>query len=132
MSHFVQIRTQIREREQLVAALRDLHHQFREGENLQIRGYSGSRETAEVVVDTGSQYDIGFRRPGQQQEYECVADWWGVEGNSSIRQQSFLQQINQQYAYRVVLEEAREQDMIVEEDQVLENGDRVVLLSERG
>ena len=132
MSHFVQVRTQIREREQLVAALRDLHHQFREGENLQIRGWSGNRETAEVVVDTGSQYDIGFRRPGQQQEYECVADWWGVERNSSIRQQSFLQQINQQYAYHVVLEEAKEQDMIVVEDEVLENGDRVVLLSERG
>jgi len=132
MSHFVQVRTQIREREQLVAALRGLHHQFREGERLQIRGYQGNRETAEVVVDTGSQYDIGFRRSGQQQEYECVADWWGVEGNSSIRQQSFLQQINQQYAYHVVLEEAREQDMIVEEDEVLENGDRVVLLSERG
>jgi len=132
MSHFVQVRTQIREREQLVAALRDLHHQFREGENLQIRGWSGNRETAEVVVDTGSQYDIGFRRQDQQQEYECVADWWGVEGNSSIRQQSFLQQINQQYAYHVVLEEAKEQDMIVDEDEVLENGDRVILLSERG
>jgi len=61
-----------------------------------------------------------------------VADWWGVEGNSSIRQQSFLQQINQQYAYHVVLEEAKEQDMIVDEDEVLENGDRVILLSERG
>lgn len=132
MSHFVQIRTQIREREQLVAALRDLHYQFREGENLQIRGYSGNRETAEVVVDTGSQYDIGFRRQGQQQEYECVADWWGVELGSSIKQQSFLQQINQQYAYRVVLEEARETDMLIEEDEVLENGDRVILLSERG
>jgi len=132
MSHFVQIRTQIREREQLVAALRDLHHQFREGENLPIRGYSGNRETAEVVVDTGSQYDIGFRRQGQQQEYECVADWWGVERSSPIEQQSFLQQINQQYAYRVVLEEAKERDMIVEQDEVLENGDRVLLLSERG
>jgi len=132
MSHFVQIRTQIREREQLVSALRDLHHQFRVGENLQIRGWSGNRETAEVVVDTGSQYDIGFRRQDPEQEYECVADWWGVEGNSPIRQESFLRQLNQQYAYHVVLEEAREQDMIVEEDEVLENGDRVVILSERG
>ena len=61
-----------------------------------------------------------------------MADWWGVERGSSIKQQSFLQQINQQYAYRVVLEEAKEKDMIVEEDEVLENGDRVILLSERG
>lgn len=132
MSHFVQIRTQIREREQLVAALRDLHHQFREGENLRVGGFVNNTTTAEVVVETGCKYDIGFRRQGQQQEYECVADWWGVEGNSAIKQQSFLQQINQQYAYRVVLEEARETDMLVEEDEVLENGDRVILLSERG
>ncbi len=66
MSHFQRIRTQIREREHLVQALRNLHYQLQESENLQVRGWPGNRETAQVVVDTGSQYDIGFRRQAER------------------------------------------------------------------
>ena len=130
MSHFVKIRTQIREREHLTQALRDLHYQFQEGENLVVRGFAGNQETAEVVVNTGSQYDIGFRR--QAQEYEVVADWWGVEGNTPIRQQAFVQQVSRQYSYNLIRDQARVQDLIVEEEETLENGDIVIVLSERG
>ena len=130
MSHFQRIRTQIREREHLVEALRNLHYQFQEGENLVVRGYSGNRETAQVVIDTGSNYDIGFQRKAQ--EYEVVADWWGVERSSPIRQEQFIQQVNRQYAYNLIRDQAREQNLIVEEEQTLENGDVVILLSERG
>lgn len=130
MSHFVRIRTQIQEREQLVQALRDLHYQFQAGENLIVRGFVNNTERAEVVVDTGSKYDIGFRRSAGQ--YEMIADWWGVEGNSRLRQQSFVQDVNRQYAYNVVLDQAREQNLLVEEEQTLENGDVVIILSERG
>ena len=130
MSHFVRVRTQIRERERLVAALRDLHYQFQVGENVVVRGFAGGTERAEVVVDTGSKYDIGFRQSAGQ--YEVVADWWGVEGNTRLRQQSFVQDVNRQYAYNVILDQAREQDLLIEEQQTLENGDVVILLSERG
>ena len=130
MSHFVRIRTQIREREHLAQALRDLHYQFQEGRNLVVRGWQGNRETAEVVVNTGSNYDIGFRR--QAEEFEVVADWWGVENNTRIRQRSFLEQVGQRYSYNLVKEQAREQYLIVEEEQELANGDVVIVLSERG
>ncbi|PIY42777.1 MAG: hypothetical protein COZ06_24450 [Armatimonadetes bacterium CG_4_10_14_3_um_filter_66_18] len=130
MSHFVRIQTQIREREHLIAALRDLHYQFQEGQELVVRGYAGNRERAEVVVNTGSAYDIGFQRKAE--EYEIVADWWGVQKDTPIRQQSFVQEINQRYAYNLAKDQAREQFLIVEEEQELENGDIVILLSERG
>jgi hypothetical protein len=130
MSHFQRIRTQIREREPLVQALRDLHYQFQEGENLLVRGWQGQRETAQIVVNTASNYDIGFRRSAQ--EYEVVADWWGVEGNTPIRQTPFIQQVNRQYAYNLIRDQAREQNLIVEEEETLENGDLVIILSERG
>jgi hypothetical protein len=130
MSHFVRIRTELREREHLVQALRDLHHRFQEGSNVVVRGFAGNRETAEVVVNTGSNYDIGFRR--QAQEFEVVADWWGVETHTQIRQRTFLEQVSQRYAYSLVKEQAREQYLIVEEEQELENGDVVIVLSERG
>lgn len=130
MSHFLRIQTQIREREGLVAALRDLHYEYQEGENLSVRGWSGNREPAQIVIDTGSQYDIGMRR--QTEEYEVVADWWGVEGNTDIRQQTFVQQLNRQYAYNVIRDQAREQNLIIEEEEEQENGDVVFVLSERG
>ena len=130
MSHFVRIQTQIREREHLVQSLRDLHYQFQEGENLIVRGYEQNRERAEVIVDTGSQYDIGFRR--QAQEYEIIADWWGVKGNSRIRQNSFVEEVSRQYAYNLIKNQAVEQNLIVEEEETLENGDVVLVLSERG
>ena len=130
MSHFQRIRTQIREREHLVQALRDLHYQFQAGENLVVRGYSGNRETAQVVVDTGCNYDIGFQRKAE--EFEVVADWWGVHGNTQIRQETFIQQVNRQYAYNLIRDQAREQNLIIEEEETLENGDIVIILSERG
>ena len=130
MSHFVRIRTQIREQQHLTQTLRDLHYQFQKNQNLVVRGYAGNRETAEVVVQTGSAYDIGFQRKAN--EYEVVADWWGVERNSSIRQDSFVQQVSRQYAYNLIHDQAREKNLIVEEEQTLENGDVVIILSERG
>ena len=130
MSHFIRIRMQIRERQHLVAALRDLNYQFQEGKSLPVRGYASSRERAEVVVNTGCRYDIGFQKKAEQ--YEVVADWWGVEGNSPIRRQQFIQRVNHQYAYSLIRDQAREQNLIVEEEQELPNGDRVILLSERG
>ncbi|HPY78039.1 MAG TPA: DUF1257 domain-containing protein [Anaerohalosphaeraceae bacterium] len=130
MSHFIRIQTQIREKEHLVRALNDLHYRFQQGQDLVIRGYQGNRQRAEIVVHTGSQYDIGFQR--RKENYEVVADWWGVENNSPIRQKSFLQQINRQYAYNLIHEQAKEQNLIVEEERTVENGDVVIILSERG
>ena len=128
MSHFLRVQTQIREQEMLAAALRDLHYQFQEGESLVVRGYAGNTEHAQVVVDTGSQYDIGFKQSGQV--YEVVADWWGVQGNSSIRQDSFIRQVNQQYAFNVVRDQAEEDYLIIERDEVNEQGEREIILVE--
>lgn len=130
MSHFVRVRTQIREREHLVQALRDLHYQYQEGDNLIMRGYQGNQERAEVVVNTGSQFDIGFQRKAD--EYEVIADWWGVHGNTSIRQESFIQSVSRQYSYNLIKDQAREQNLLIEEEEVLESGDIVIVLSERG
>jgi hypothetical protein len=129
MSHFQRIRTQIHEREHLTQALRDLHYQFQDGENLTVRGYAGNRERAEVVVDTGSAYDIGFQR--KDDVYEVVADWWGVQKDTRIRETTFLQDVQRQYAYNLIREQAREQNLIFEEERQA-NGEIIILLSERG
>lgn len=130
MSHFQRIRTQIREREQLTQALTDLHYRFQEGESLTVRGFVGAKERAEIVVETGCSYDIGFQK--REETFEVVADWWGVSRGSNLREASFLQQVQRQYAYNVVREQAREQNWIIEEERELDNGEVVFVFADRG
>jgi hypothetical protein len=127
------VKTRIREREGLVHALQDLHYRFQVGENLPVRGYYGAGEKAEVVVDTGSKYDIGFVR--KDNVYEAVADWspaWGVEKHTQIREQTFIQQLNQRYAYNTVRAYAEERNWVLEEEPGTVEGEVVFILAERG
>ncbi len=122
MSHFTQIKTQIRHLEPLQQALTDLGIDWKaEGT---VRGYQGTTERAEVVIPQSNGYDIGFRWNGK--EYALVADlqyWqqpWTVE--------SFLQKVTQRYALQTVKSEALKQGFTLAEQKNLETGAvRVVL-----
>jgi hypothetical protein len=131
MSHFTTIKTVLRDRAMVCESLRYLHHEFREGENLSVRGYQGQMERAEIVISTGCDYDIGLRR-GAEENYEAVADWdWGVKNYAKERfqREAFLQQINQAYARCAIVQEAFEHGYIVEE-RVLANKEIEILVSE--
>ncbi|HZN60185.1 MAG TPA: DUF1257 domain-containing protein [Planctomycetota bacterium] len=128
MSHFVTIRTEIREREHLVGALRDLGLDFTEGQGLTVRGDARRGETADIVIRTGAAADIGLRWSGGV--FEVVADWYRVEQTTALRRKQFLGELQRRYARRVVLDQAKAQNLVVEEER-LENGDIVLLLSER-
>ena len=102
MSHFSQIKTQIRELVPLQSALSDLGVEWKSGD-LCLRGHQGDQAAAAIAISQPNGYDIGFRWNGSS--YELVADlqyWqqpWHVE--------SFLQQLTQRYAYHTVVDEAR-------------------------
>ena len=78
MSHFVILRTDLREREHLLGALEDLGYTVREGDSIRLRGDSRQEESAEIVIDTACDHEIGFRQRGRH--YEVVADWYNIEG----------------------------------------------------
>lgn len=125
MSHFTKVKTVIRDQVVLCEALRQLHHQFREGENLTVRGYLGGTERAQVIVDTGCRYDIGFQRQPDQ-TYAAVADWdWGIKREAAPRfhQDSFLAEVHQKCAEIAVLEKIKEEGWVKEEHRVLETGE---------
>ena len=129
MSHFVTLRTDLREREHLLGALEDLGYSLREGDSLPLRGDGRQEESAEIVIDTGCDYEIGFRQRGRH--YEVVADWYNIERMTDLRRQKFLERLTQRYAYNIIRDQAREQNLIVEEEQEA-NGDIILVLSERG
>jgi hypothetical protein len=104
MSHFSQIKTQIRNLPALQSALTDLGLTWKNGPD-PVRGYQGQTQTAEVVVAQDNNYDIGFSWNGR--EYELVADlefWqqaWSVD--------RFLSKVTQRYAYHTVVDTATSQ-----------------------
>ena len=117
MSHFSQIKTQIRSLPALEAALTDLGVPWQSGSQ-PVRGFRGQTQTADVVMPQANGYDIGFRWNGT--EYELVADlefWqqaWSVD--------RFLSKVTQRYAYHAVVQSASEQGFQVQAEEQHSDG----------
>ena len=130
MSHFTRVQTVIRDQTLLEEAPRQLQHQFQAGERVPIRGYQGNQESGQVVIDTGSGYDIGFQRQADQSFAVC-ADWWGVRNKTKLREESFLQELNRTYAHLAVKRQVLQQGLIIEEENILPNGEIELVVCER-
>jgi hypothetical protein len=136
MSHFLTIRTQIREREQLLQALCELGYQHVESHEVAQRlfGYQGDvrPESAEVIIRRthigSASNDVGFK---QQESGEFTAIISEFDRSQKFST-DWLKELNRRYSYNVIHAQAREQNLIVEEEQKLPNGDVVIILSERG
>lgn len=117
MSHFSQIKTQIRNLESLKDALTDLGIDWKSGPQ-EVRGYHGQTQPAEVSIEQKNGYDIGFRWNGT--EYELVADLQYWQQNLSV--DGFLRQVTQRYAYQAVVKETAKVGFHVAEQQKNEDG----------
>ena len=117
MSHFTKVKTKIHDLACLKLALGDLNYRYEEG-RLQVKGYQNIAENVDLAVRTGTGYDIGFRR--QEEVYEMIADWWGVECFAEIEQQAFTDQVTQRYAYHKTVEELEARGLYIAEEEVSE------------
>jgi hypothetical protein len=123
MSHFSQIKTQIRNLSSLESALTDLGIDWKSGPR-EVRGYRGQTTQAEIAIAQDNGYDIGFRWNGQ--EYELVADLQYWQQNLTVN--GFLNQVTQSYAYHTVMNETTKQGFQVAETQKQADGSiRLVL-----
>ena len=123
MSHFSQIKTQIRNLVSLEAALKDLGILY-QTTSTSIQGYQGQTHEAQVAIAQENGYDIGFRWNGT--EYELVADlqYW----QQPLTVDGFLRQVTQRYAYHTVVTETTKQGFQVAEQQKQADGSiRLVL-----
>jgi hypothetical protein len=117
MSHFSQIKTQIRNLSALEAALTDLGVDYRSG-NCTVSGYQGQSTTAQVTIAQANGYDIGFSWNGQ--EYALVADlqYW----QQPLTVEGFLRQVSQRYAYHTVIREGQKQGFTLAEQKQQADG----------
>ena len=123
MSHFSQIKTQIRNLTSLQSALSDLGIDWKAGPT-EVRGYQGQTRSAQVVIEQENGYDLGFAWNGQ--EYEFVADlqFW----QQPVPVEQFLRKITQRYAYQTVVNETAKQGFQVTEQRNHQDGSiRLVL-----
>lgn len=117
MSHFSNIKTQIRNLDSLQAALTDLGIDWKSSSS-PVRGYRGQTRTAEVTIEQKNGYDIGFSWNGQ--EYELVADLEFWQQNWSVDR--FINKVTQRYAYHTVVQETAKQGFQIAEQQQNEDG----------
>jgi hypothetical protein len=125
MSHFSQIKTKLRNLDALQSALDDIGTEWKVGPK-PVRGYQGTTETAEVVVEQTNGYDIGFKHNAETGEYELVADlqYW----QQPLTVDGFLNRVTQRYAYHTVLAETTRQGFQVAEQGTQADGSiRLVL-----
>ncbi len=123
MSHFSQIKTQIRNLSSLQAALTDLGIDWKPGPE-QVRGYRGQTRQADITIEQDNGYDIGFSWNGS--EYELVADlqFW----NQPLTVDRFLSKVTQRYAFQTVMSETIQRGFQVTEQQQNQDGSiRLVL-----
>lgn len=117
MSHFSQIKTQIRNLASLQAALTELGIDWEAGPR-KVRGYRGQTRNAEITIEQDNGYDLGFSWNGH--EYELVADlqYW----NQPLTVNGFLQRVTQRYAYHTIVQETARQGFQVTEQQQNNDG----------
>lgn len=117
MSHFTNVQTKIKDLVCLKAALKDLGYEFTEAEQgVEVRGYLGQKELAEISIRASKTYDVGVQKTAEG--YQFVADWWGVETTRGVTQEEFVKQVTQRYAYHKVLSEVAKQGYTIETDEV--------------
>ncbi|MBF2009634.1 DUF1257 domain-containing protein [Chlorogloeopsis fritschii PCC 9212] len=117
MSHFSQIKTQIRNLESLQDALTDLGIDWKQGPR-EVRGYRGQTHAAEITIEQDNGYDVGFKWNGK--EYELVADLQYWQQDLSV--EGFLRQVTQRYAYNTVVKESTRAGFQVAEQQQNQDG----------
>jgi hypothetical protein len=117
MSHFSNIKTQLRDLDTLKTALSNLGMEWQEGPSA-VRGYRGQTVSAALVIRQENDYDLGFCWNGR--EYELVTDlqYW----QQPLSVEGFLQKITQGYALETVLRESAQQGFQVAEQETQADG----------
>lgn len=99
MSHFSNVRTQIKSKADLVECLKTLGYEV--VETTQVKGYSSDAHVDFAVTPSQGDYQIGFRL--HKGTYEIVADWWGVRlSNRELTEKKFRSDLLVEYAERKV------------------------------
>jgi len=113
MSHFSTIKTQLKEAEPLIKALKNLGYTLNQEEKF-IKGYRGKFTAVDISMNLPSDTKVGFKWDKNSNAYELVTDLdlWKFE----IPVERFISKVTQMYAYHTIISKTNEDGyQIVEE-----------------
>ncbi len=100
MSHFTQVKTQLKDLSLLSSAAKALGLQ--KVDRTVVNGYIGQKTDAEHVWQVSNNYDLGVIKDANGM-YTLVADWWGTD--HTIR--NLDKKVIQEYSVQAILRRAR-------------------------
>lgn len=115
MSHFTTVKTKLKDLVCVKQAVEDLGLTFVESEEqIEVRGYQSATEKSKMVIRATQNYDIGLKQTAEG--FELVADWWGIEMETGVKEQQWVDRFNKRYAYHKVLKEIKSRGFTLEEE----------------
>ena len=114
MSHFTCIKTQIKDRPNLIEALQVMGHDIEENKVLVVNNAAHADEHPEFFAEVAIRNDIGFRWNKNTENYELVAelDTWDLD----VPVSRFIDKVTQQYARATLYNVVKEEGFQVEEE----------------
>ncbi len=129
MSHFTELKTQIKDIDTLKSTLQSLELEFEyEPEGCEVRGFYGDTIKAILKIHTGTEYDVGMRA-NQDGSYDFIADWEMLK-NKGFDSEAFTGRILQRYSYSSIRKTLEHQGYEFEEESVDEHGNIQLVVSQ--
>ena len=105
MSHFSTIKTQLKEAEPLIKALKNLGYTIIQDEKF-VKGYRGKFTAVDISMNLSGETKVGFKWDNNSNSYELVTDLdlWKFE----IPVERFISKVTQMYAYHTIISKTNE------------------------
>ena len=105
MSHFSTIKTQLKESEPLIKALKNLGYTINQEEKF-IKGYRGQFTAVDISMNLSGDTKVGFKWDNNSNAYELVTDLdlWKFE----LPVERFISKVTQMYAYETIISKTKE------------------------
>ncbi len=105
MSHFSTIKTQLKDSEPLIKALKNLGYTTNQEEKF-IKGYKGKFTAVDISMNLPSDTKVGFKWDNNSNAYELVTDLdlWKFE----LPVERFISKVTQMYAYETIISKTKE------------------------
>lgn len=130
MSHFSQLKTNLKSQTYLKKALETLGYQIEEApDGVEVRGYFGEKIKADFKVLTSTHYDIGFVK-NNEGTYEVIGDWELLPKVSGIEKDAFIAQVKKEYARTSIVETAKEKGFGVETTENEQTGEIEIVVTQ--
>ena len=126
MSHFSTIKTQLKEAEPLIKALKNLGYTLNQEEKF-IKGYRGKYTAVDISMNLPSDTKVGFKWDKNSNAYELVTDLdlWKFE----IPVERFISKVTQMYAYHTIISKTNEDGYQVVEQKNKNDGSIELVLT---